>query len=190
MFGSFSKKLTEISGHYIDWSRVGNNVQTRIYHFSRDEWIVRGGIVAFIAASGFLKAYFNDENSSDTQDFLVGALAGFVISHTMVTSKLVAKRCKMSRECSELVKEIKIKAEGLGDSITVIEQVLDRIQNLSLSDNQHARASQTWGNRKHLLLKVSELLDSGDKVFWQNDIETIMSKLQENSSENRLKLKR
>jgi hypothetical protein len=191
MFRLFSKSLTERTHHYIDWSRIGNLVASGNHRYGAQELLVRASIIACIATSAYVAAHFNNEEKTGCST-LVAAIAGgafgFVASHTVVIYPLVKKRCDMSKECKQLVAEIEEKIHSLPSSEqnfkVMIDAVLEKIQVMSLSDDVHAKASQTWGKRKTLLLMVCEKLNAYDSKDWQGNVDTITATLLKDSGHN------
>lgn len=157
MFGRFSQGLTQFFGHYVDWSRVGELVGSGRHRYSRDELLVRAGIILSTAISGFLGAYFNDEEHTHCGSLTMGivsSLAGFAISHAIVLYPLVSKRWAMSQECDDLVNQVEEKLNDNGydeDTKKRVGEVISRIRQHSLSTDDHGNASQTWGWRKRML---------------------------------------
>lgn len=186
MLGFFSKKLTEYSNHYLDWSRVGELIHSGVHRYSTDEIKARAKIIAATAISGFLGAYFNDSEKthcSDLSAVLVAGILGFTLSHYFALKPLIAKRRKMSQECDLLIRDILQSTKDSASKI-LLETVVDHIMKLSLSDDKHGRASQTWGKRLQLLTKLKLKLTEDQQLnvgFWQNDADSIIQKLDSNS---------
>jgi hypothetical protein len=163
MFSSFSNRLTELSHHYIDWSRVGIFLRSGQHHYSKEEIIQRGKIIATTAVFSFIGNYCNNPEKTHLSNasvaFALGCI-GFTIAHGATMFPLVLKRIKISRECHELIKKINDGMVNLSEcqqnSIrTEIKSILD----LSLSDHQRANATQTWGRRLILLQALEKRVD-------------------------------
>jgi hypothetical protein len=178
MWGFFSQRLTEFSNHYVDWSRIGELLKSGTHRYSKEELIVRGEIIAFTAASAFLGDHLNNPEKTGCTDLTISIAAGvigFVVSHTVAISYLMSKRHEMSKECARLVTEIKVKMQEMQPPLSQLDyrslnELIIDIQEVSLSDKSHSRASQTWGYRKNLLAEVSN-------SFHQNEIaEVILQK--------------
>lgn len=167
MFGFFTKKLTEYSNHYIDWSRAAELIQAGNHRYSKDELIARGSIIALTAISVYLGASLNNSektNFSDVQMAIIFGVIGAVLSHDVIAvNPLRRKRLEVSKDCKFLSNEIIQKLEknevNMSSACKVsIEEKLHRIQSLSLSDEKHGNATQTWGRRKRLLSELNEKL--------------------------------
>ena len=191
MFGFFSKKLTEYSKHYLDWSRIGELLKSGKHRYNKDELLIRGAIVATSAAAGFLAVSFNDVEKTKCSDLTVGLAAillSFTLSHAIVIYPLVKKRYKMQQDCANLIDEIRSKTSNRVPPITenenkVLQSLIEKISNLSLSDEQQARASQTWGMRKRLLGMINETVNEN------NFLQPILSLINEAPNTATLKLK-
>jgi hypothetical protein len=166
MFRFYAKKLTESSNHYLDWSRIGELVQAGNHRYSKDEVITRGGIIAFTAVAAFLGYLLNDSektNCSDVQMSVALGVSGFILSHAVVIYPLVQKRLELSKDCALLSNEIIQKLEKnvvnmSSECKAKVQEELLRIKNLSLSNEDHGKASQTWGRRRRLLSEINEKL--------------------------------
>ena len=187
--GFFFKKLTEYSNHYLDWSQTAALLRSG-HHYSRDQLMARARITGFAVASGLLAAYFNDSERTDCSHltlFLMMAVLGGVLSHTFETFSLWGRRIQISRDCSALQKDILqqflVRCKEM-DQLYVINGILhetiETIMNISLSDNEHGRATQTWGFRQFLLKEVRKSFDKAPAdilAFWQDDLDNIFEKL-------------
>ncbi|MBX3708263.1 MAG: hypothetical protein KIT56_03450 [Gammaproteobacteria bacterium] len=189
MFRLFHNKLSEYSHHYIDWSRVGELLFSNHHHYTRDQLITRGIIIGFTAASAFIGYYLNDEETTGCSNMticLANGLLGFTLSHATVIYPLVKKRYEMNQECLRLKDEIQKLANTQNNSPFnhTINATVDAILKISLSDDQHSRASETWGRRKNLLLKFSYMLASEetDRSFLNQDAHSIVEYLNEHSN--------
>lgn len=177
MFGRLTKELTEYSNHYIDWSRVGELVGSGRHRYSRDELLVRAGIILSTVISGFLGVYFNDEENTHCSSLTMGiisSLAGFTISHAIVLYPLVSKRWAMSRECDDLVDQVEEKLnddEYDENSKNRVCAIISTIRQHSLSTDEHGNASLTWGWRKRLLNNLLEYItqNGSDAARWSLD---------------------
>jgi hypothetical protein len=167
MFGLFTKKLTEYSNHYIDWSRAAELIQAGNHRYSKDELLARGSIVAITAVSAYLGAEANNPEktncSATTMAIILGVLAAVISHHFIAVLPLYRKRLEMSRECQQIIDEINQKLEknevNMSEACKVhIRREIDTIMHLSLSDEKHGNASQTWGRRKRLLSELNEKL--------------------------------
>lgn len=167
MFGFFTKKLTEYSNHYIDWSRAAELIQAGNHRYSIDELKARGSILALTAVSAYLGAEVNDPektNCSATTMAIILGVFGAVLSHHIIAVRpLYRKRFEISKDCKRLSDEIICKLENNAVKMSSackasIEKELHRIENLSLSNEKHGNASQTWGRRKRLLSELNEKL--------------------------------
>lgn len=185
MFGLFSKKATEYSNHYIDWSRIGELFQSRNHRYSNGEILLRGCMIALTAVSAYLGAYMNNEEKTHCSTTMVSIAAGalgFSVIHAAVILPLIKKRYEMNKECEKLVNEIEFKI-AKSDVLTLkydaIHSVIQSVLELSLTDQAHGRASQTWGRRKNLLSKISAALDDHqmNAEFWKDDANAIIHKL-------------
>jgi hypothetical protein len=181
MFRLFSKNLTEYTHHYIDWSRIGNLVASGNHRYSAHELLVRGSVIACVATSAYVAAHFNNAEKTGCSTLvaaIAGGALGFVASHAVVIYPLVKKRCEMSKECKQLVAEIEGKMHSLSSlEQETIDAVVAKIQVMSLSDDVHAKASQTWGKRKTLLSMVSEKLNAYHTTDWHGSVDSITDTL-------------
>lgn len=183
MFGRYAQPMTEWSGHFLDWSRTGELLLSATHRYSFSELAARGFIVATIATSMYVGATKNDPEQTNVSSFtmsVIAGLAGFVSSHVIVILPLVYKRYCMSRECSELIKEINQLLVDKGsdyadDCLADVNQLLSYISTLSLSNEQHANASMTWGRRRTLLALVVEKLQQDVSAdFWNKKPEELV----------------
>jgi hypothetical protein len=158
--GYLANNLTLFSNHYLDWSRVGELLVTGSQRYTSQKLLSRGSIFIFLGMSSCLGAYLNNSEKSGYSDMsvvLATAFLGFSFSHTIAITPLIYKRYQVNQECNQLIDEIKKllveKDELFTDSIL---QSISDIQTLSLSDDIHSRASQTWGSRKRLLIELKD----------------------------------
>lgn len=168
-YGLFAKKATEWTNHYLDISRIGELLRTN-HHYSRDEIKDRAIIIASIAVSGFLGAYFNNKEKTNCSSLtmgLAGAGFGFVASHLVVILPLIQKRRAMKKQCDEIISRIMEETNVLDIQTTkkIAELCKYITQEFSLSDDKHGRASQTWGKRISLLLRLEKILWHPDQVM-------------------------
>ena len=192
MFGHVYKWLTEASNHYVDWSRVGELLASSTHRYSRDELKVRGGIAACAVASGLVGAYLNDEEKTHYADLtlaMASGLLGFVVSHVVVIYPLIKKRIDMRNTCVALVEKIGRQVEDLDVDVrelcrASVNEVIQSIDTLSLSNDKRANASLTWGARKTLFRRLSDKLaeEDYDARFWQQSPANIMAKLSANNT--------
>lgn len=167
MLGLFTKKLTESFNHFVDWSRAANLIRTGNHRYSKDELIARGSIVALTAVFAYVGANLNKSEitgCSDTTMMMISAIVGAVLSHHVIAVRpLYLKRLEISKDCERLSNEIMQKLENNEINMSLvckahIEEELHRIQHLSLSNETHGNASQTWGRRQRLLSELNEKL--------------------------------
>lgn len=165
MFGHTFKVLTEASNHYIDWSRTGELVTSETHRYNQHELTVRGAMAAFVAASAMIGAYLNNSEKTGRGTLTV-ALAcgtlGLAVAHLPVVYRLFKKRYDVSVECKEIAARINAKLASpqmSQQSREDIEQKIKCILSLSLSNDEHANASLTWGKRKALLVQLEQQLD-------------------------------
>jgi hypothetical protein len=196
MFGHLYKKMTEACNHYLDWSRFGELLMSASHRYSKKELTIRGGIIAFTAASGFIGAYLNNEEKTQCGNMtmaIASAFMGFVFSHGVAISPLINKRIKISQECERIALEIKqtLPQQYLENKANV-QMVIKAILDLSLSTNKHANASLTWGTRERLLRELQSYIKttSFDNELWQDQPSVIVERLQDmmTTSESRLKV--
>ncbi len=168
MFRLFTKKLTEYSNHYIDWSRAAELVLSGDHHYSKDEIIVRGKIIVLTAVSAYVGASLNESNKthcSNVSMAMISAVLGFIFWHAIIAVyPLYYKRRELKKDCDRLIQEINKK---LDDNLMHISQaskdnikqiILKEIMKLSLSDQNHGNASKTWGRRQSLLFELNDRL--------------------------------
>lgn len=184
MFSFFSPKLTTLSNHYVDWSRIGSLLRSGNHRYSTQEILTRGAIVSFTAASAFLGYYVNQSKKtgySGASAALTAGLAGFVISHAFVIAPLIKKRLEISNKCTAKKNEILTKLPLINNKSieALVVGVIDHIGKFSLSDKEHHRASETWGKRLSLLTQVNDsfLLPREEfSTFWTGNIDSMMEK--------------
>jgi hypothetical protein len=166
MFSFFANKLTEYTNHYIDWSRSAELLQSGRPGYNKEELLRQGILVLSTAMSAFLGAYFNDEEKTQCSNLTLSIAAGVlgcVVSHLIVIAPLIKKRYAMSKDCDQLAKTIELQLKNNQPAMSqqdrdTIHSMIKWISEKSLSDNQHARASQTWGTRRSLLSNLSKHL--------------------------------
>lgn len=191
MFGHVYKRLTEVSYHYIDWSRFGELLASANHRYSRRELAERGSIAGFTILTGFLGAYFNEPERSKRADLTIGlvsAFLGFVVSHAIVISPLIKKRYDMNQACHHHTDTIRARLETHQPPLSpetraTIEQLIRLISTLSLSNNKHGNASQTWGARKDLFERLSQQLCDQpiDELYWRQDAANLFDHLKQNA---------
>ncbi len=190
MFGLFEKKLTENSNHFLDWSRIGELFGSGTHRYSLKELTARAFVIGCTATFSYLSASLNDEKKTGCSYLtmlIAGGVVGFVFSHLIVISPLILKRYNMSQECSQMVDEIRslfnnAVLKNSENRKQLINDVIEHILKISLSDEKHARASETWGNRIKLLSRVKLSLVATDEdiiKFWgeKESVESILEKL-------------
>ncbi len=190
MPGFFAKKLSDYSNHYIDWTKVTELTSTGRYKCSKEELIFKGGLIVFTAATFVAGAYIADEDSSvynKTKSSLMAGFVGFLVSHIIVKWPIIQKRYFQQKECARLSALIfaNIEMRALDDPSCrqKLRNLTLNILQLSLSDNQHARASQTWGRRRALLTSLLSYLNQEgiDEEFYVNTpVEDLIKDLREN----------
>lgn len=183
MFGHYARDMTEASKHYLDWSRTGELLLSASHHYSRDEILTRGFIVASIAVCAYFGATQNNEEKTHCSSLtmsIIAALFGFVVSHAIVLIPLVKKRLEMERECQQLVDEIK-QVSFNKPFAGKVSALAEHILKLSLSTEQHGNASLTWGTRKRLLACVNHRLRVGndDPAYWLGSYDELIDKVQQ-----------
>lgn len=191
-------RLTEVSRHYVDWSRIGELFQSGTHHYTVDQLVTRGVIIGFTAASSFLGYYLNDEEQTHCSNLTVSIAVGFLgftLSHAVVIYPLIKKRWEMSAECSKLKSEIENYAAEINFPFREnLDKAIKEIMKLSLTDDKAGRASQTWGKRLRLLNTLLETLKSDSermpsKEFWQRDTKDILGSLNDSSyNTNRMQM--
>lgn len=169
--GEWAKKLTELSNHYLDWSRVGNLLQAR-HRYSLSELAARGTILASTMAGGALAVKMDDSDELWWHSIygMGGALAGFAISHTIVILPLIVKRFQLAQICKEQQQQLALNLKFIiyhfnisqEDKTVLVKQIKEFAQTImdeSLSDDKQARATQTWGRRALLMKKINLRLE-------------------------------
>src|SRR5690606_38657383 len=84
---NLANTLTALSGHYVDWSRVGELIKSGAHRYTSKELITRGLIVSCTAVSAYLGNYSNNEELTHCSNLAVSSAAGmigFTLSHTVV----------------------------------------------------------------------------------------------------------
>jgi hypothetical protein len=158
----FSNTLTQISNHYIDWSRIGSLV-TSNHRYSLEELLTRSAIITATGVSAFLGYQYSnntDENnySSLTLTLAAGTL-GFFVSHTIVIAPLIYKRYKINQQCQELIADMKTLDNAMKETNDKLRNTINSIMQLSLADEKRSNASLTWGHRRTLLKNLKENLE-------------------------------
>lgn len=190
MFGFFEKKLTESSNHFLDWSRIGELFGSGSHRYTLKELRDRAFVIVSTATVAYLSASLNDEKKAGCSYLtllIAGGVVGFVFSHLIVIAPLILKRYNMSQECSQLVEEIHYQFDNTvlknsDNTKKLVNNVIEHILKISLSDENHARASETWGYRIKLLSRVKLSLESKKEEilkFWNEDesVDSILEKL-------------
>lgn len=165
-------RLTELSNHYIDWSRVGELLQSTSHRYDKNQFLVRAFITSGVAVSAYLGYYFNNEEKTGCSNTIFSVATGFIsftFLHTIVVLPLIMKRHAMGQACARLVEDIRQLSENDVNLPfkNTIGQVVQEILEFSLSDAHHSRASETWGRRKNLLEKFKSLLASSEVTHRQ-----------------------
>ncbi len=183
MFGRYGKTLTEASRHYLDWSRTAELLLSSTHRYSANEIITRGFILICTVIPAYLASKRSEQRSSSIALTLAAGLSGFTLSHMLVLIPLIQKRREMKLECDALIEEIKKQPNFTKVSVKLTE-VIAGIVNLSLSDDKHGRASQTWGERRALLANLlAELAPQNfDPAFWERKVNDIMQSLKQPNS--------
>ena len=175
MFGHTYKTLTEASNHYIDWSRTAELLTSETHHYNQHELLVRGTMAAVVAASGLLGAYLNNPDNTNCSTLTVAiasSVLGLAIAHIPVIYTLVSKRYSMSTDCDELAARIDNTLEKMSDLSQETREQVNAVKmfmmTLSLSNDEHANASLTWGTRKKLLTQLAEQVETNtfDAAYW------------------------
>jgi len=202
MFSLFRSKLTEASNYLIDWSRSSELLFSKSHHYNRNELMVRSGIIASAAGIGFLGAYLNNKEKTHCSNLTMGILSSliaFSISHTVIVFPLINKRYKLNKDCSDLVLQIQGKVAELSaqNDMEVISYLIntsiDKVFKLSLSDEHHDRATETWGLRKNLLTAIKDSLNqdyNAIQKFWYEEKNNMLEKLNSPQEESQFKLAR
>lgn len=163
MFGHYANSMTKTSSYLVDWSRVGELAGSGTYRYTKDELLVRAGIVTATAVTASIFGWCNNPEKtgfSSTVMTMGGAALGFVASHAVVIYPLVKKRWVQREECNALIESIKSQSDS-----PKIAALIDHILTCSRSDEKHSRASQTWGYRYRLLDRLYGLIQAnGDKL--------------------------
>lgn len=215
MPGFFSSKtantLTTLSDYYIDWSRVVELFASNKHHYTWDQLIQRGVILASSAYGAY--AGYNRADSefglSSSLYSMAGCFIGFTISHLVIIAPLIYKRHQMDKVClvshQETLNSIKMLSElapgnkKITQLIVYIINLVDSTNNISLSNEKHANALQTWGKRKGLMEKIncrlkSDLMEAANEreldsyidklnAFWSQDKQVVYDILSGNKSD-------
>lgn len=191
LFARAANSLTDLSGYYVDWSRVGELISQTKHHYTWQQLIERGAIVAS-TAYGAYKGYECAEDSSFGLNAslysMAGCFVGFVVSHLVVIAPLIYKRHQRKIECDKTnkkiislfskLREIDCDNEAITTLITTLGEVVKVALNINLSDEKHARASQTWGRRSALMEKIKiKLNDDFGLLVSSHDREDTLVKL-------------
>jgi len=181
--------LTAISNHYIDWTRVGELLQSGTHRYSKEELVPRGMIIGTIATSAFLGSHFNNVKYTRCSSLVVAIAAGvlgFVVSHYLVIRPLINKRKEISAACTKLKNDIEAYATTNNLPFRdALDKTIQKIMRLSLTDEQAGRASQTWGKRLRLLKNLFETLQSNvTDDFWKQETSDIIDALENKEQYN------
>lgn len=168
---TISNNLTRLSGHLIDWSRVGELIASGKHRYSTSEIIQRSAIGAATGLAGYVGYWLSEtEESGLTRGLytMSGVFIGFVVSHALVIAPLVYKRYQIGQDCQHVKDTILQQLQGLkgewpnDETITqliiTVSKAINIVMATNLADEQHARASQTLGRRRTLLTKISDKL--------------------------------
>lgn len=170
MFGHVYKRATEWSNHYLDWSRFGELLVSDHHKYSRDEILIRGVMIGCGTVSAMLGYYYNDKEKTQCADLTFAVISGFVgftISHIIAISPLILKRLQMQWACDDYIAQIHTKLDKKvppvsAEGLAIVKGVIDKIYALSLSNDKHANASLTWGERKRLFGVLCEYIDDSE----------------------------
>ncbi|WP_035892869.1 hypothetical protein, partial [Legionella oakridgensis] len=164
--------LTARFHHLVDWSRVGELLASGRHRYTTRQLIERGVIIAATGAGAYMGYNLADSGFGlgSALYSMAGSFVGFVLSHTVVIIPLIYKRYQMSQACSAAQENILALLQDInhleGDRekvsalIRTVSRVVEETMTLNLSDEQHARASQTWGTRRALMEKISDKLSA------------------------------
>lgn len=193
MPGFFSRQsLTEYSSHLLDWSRVASLLSSGTHRYSRKELIQRGFVVgSMLVGSGLAYSQCEEDDSLGIKGLysMSGCFVGFVLSHVVVIWPLVKKRLEMRHDCLEAKEKILSYVSLLTDCPEQtelkdqIEAFIDNAMQLSLSTEKNAKASQSWGYRRRILLNLLELFEkqamSFEELndFWEENDGEMLEKL-------------
>lgn len=191
MFSSFTNTLTSLSNDYIDWSRTADLFRSASHRYTTEQIAVRGAMIFTTALSGFLGAYYNDQEKTNvsniTASIVMGTL-GLIVSHVYVVAPLVYKRYKVGQDCHRLINEIKDKVDS-----DILDEVLNTIMSKSMATQTRSNSSQTWGRRKTLLTNLNNALEAQDSnllnAIADNDLVSIMSIIENSTISQTLRLK-
>ncbi len=167
MFGHTFKVLTEASNHYVDFSRAGELVASKTHRYNQSEILTRGAMGVFAIAAAIVGGYLNNSEKTGRSDLTIAAacgILGLAIAHIPIIYPLIKKRFDMSVDCDEIAARIHAKLDACHASQELRDDVDQQIQAIlckSLSNDEHANASLTWGTRKSMLTQLEQQIDDG-----------------------------
>lgn len=183
-FGKYSKKMTESSEHYLDWSRVGSLLQSKNYRYSNNDLLVRAGVIAGVMSGGIIGYRQSNSHSYVNHSLwaMAGCFVGFVVSHSIVIAPLIHKRYVMSHDCKLLQEKIvhelsehekTFEADNKEEFNCIFENIkllMNGIMGQSLSNELHGNASLTWGRRRKQLINLEKALKESILDFSKSDL--------------------
>lgn len=198
-----ANKLTALSNHFLDWSRVGSLIASGTHRYSWHELVQRGFIITSMGVGAYSGYQYSDEESLGLTSGLysmAGCFVAFAVSHCIVLAPLVYKRKLMQQQCQESEKTVlsllntlnevaldkDLDKEQVASLMKQVTSVVGDTLSLNLSDDAQARASQTWGMRARLMgyivtklaADVEYLKDSAEPNLLLNDMLAFWSKPQ------------
>ena len=160
---SLYNRMTAACNYYLDWSNVAVLFKSGTHRYSREQLLVRGGMISFATLTGFLGYYFNDSKKTNCSSLTLAiatSFAGFLLSHTVALYPLVTKRRGMADDCQATINAIRTSLKTLSpEKAQHFENEISIIMTSTQSDEKHSNATQTWGSRKRLLLALKDLVE-------------------------------
>ena len=185
-----ANELTKKSSYLLDWSRVGELVASGGHKYTQRELAQRAFILGVITYGGYVGSRYGQANGFFKKGFysLAGCFVGFVVSHAVVIVPLVIKRQQIKAACDELqtqsleiIKRVEISYQNHSKIVDLVVKMKNTIQSmmtLNLSDEEHARASQTLGSRLRLMEGVVARLTADETALSQAvDKDTVLKEL-------------
>ena len=171
-FREYGAWLTKKTGHYIDWTRIGERVAESsgfIPSYSKEELQDRGIILLSTVASGLIAYGLRSEKESGFTTAAwttLGALVGFTVSHAIIILPLIQKRRACEKRCLAINAALQELLLPYLDINIHVQALITAIMALSLTSKQRGNASLTWGKRRGLLEK---LLQNTKSIAWDDE---------------------
>ena len=161
--------MTDYSNYYLDWSRVGELLQSGRHRYTREQLITRAAIMLPTIAASYYGWTTGDSPMTSGLYSMAWGFSSFVITHTIAIAPLIYKRWQMSEEChkqQEVILDLLPQILDLlqepvaGELCEKIADKINQVMTSSKSTDKHSKASQTWGSRKRQMIMLANNLSN------------------------------